>query len=472
MSKRLVKTIAYITLLAFCIMLPVSVLGANSYEECTVKLLQAGDYDINYNYDYSQYIKDPFDSINKNYRLKTIENEYEQIIYDNLICGSNEIGFSLDDDLTRDLVMILYSDVINDHPELFYVSHNYGITSNLGRITTIHPHYIMSPTEIARAKEEFDIGAQKALSVVEDSMDELQKALVLHDYVCTNAVYSESGDMSHSAYGFFKNGKVVCAGYALAYSYLLKAVGIECELVTSLLIGHGWNAVKIGGHWYNVDCTWDDNGILPFAQLPDNFVSHRYFLKSDFIFDLNHIGRNTFDECDTNDTRFDNGAFWDDVNTTIYIKDNKYYYLDPDYTLGKVYLKERVRGGLERNLSNQRFDCDGKITLGLPILYSQLVCLDNKFYVSCKDAIYSVDPNSGKTCKITSFNDNPVGMGVDDNYNLIYFLMQDQDKCIFIDKKTSLKNNISTSDALNNNYADVNNDGYINARDYLMINNK
>lgn len=85
-------------------------------------------------------------------------------------------------------------------------------------------------------------------------------AKVIHDYVCEEAEYTDGVPYAHSAGGFFMHdGKVVCEGYAKAYKILCQAFGIKCILVVGDANGaHMWNYVCVGGNWYLVDATWDD----------------------------------------------------------------------------------------------------------------------------------------------------------------------------------------------------------------------
>jgi hypothetical protein len=64
------------------------------------------------------------------------------------------------------------------------------------------------------------------------------------------------------------NDKTVCEGYARFYNILLHEAGIETCYVSSS--DHAWNIIKLGGHYFHSDTTWDDQ-----------FSSHEWFLRSD-----------------------------------------------------------------------------------------------------------------------------------------------------------------------------------------------
>ena len=71
-------------------------------------------------------------------------------------------------------------------------------------------------------------------------MSDLEKAIVLHDYLAVNCEYDYENylankipDASYTAYGVLVNRTAVCQGYALAYKYLLNQTGIDCYMVSS-----------------------------------------------------------------------------------------------------------------------------------------------------------------------------------------------------------------------------------------------
>lgn len=109
------------------------------------------------------------------------------------------------------------------------------------------------------------------------------KLRALHDLLVKSCVYdvqtSEQEDAADgagapfTAYGALVDGKAVCAGYARAYVLLCRAVGLDAIYVASNEMNHGWNAVRLDGQTYFIDCTFDD-------PVPDQgeYVTDEYFL--------------------------------------------------------------------------------------------------------------------------------------------------------------------------------------------------
>lgn len=444
-----------------------------------VELLQEGDFDI-----YDDELR--YDS-SSHYGLFNSQTG-EEYIYEQLLNCSEKFNV-YDFRITQSEFVDLYANVINDNPDLFYVSSSvsYSYTTT-NYIYEINPRYSMTSDEIADAKIIFNNGVDKALSVVDNSMNDVQKALVMHDYICDIATYpvlntaADDKDIYHSAYGLFFDGNVVCAGYALAYSYLMNELGIECKYVTSDPMKHAWNAVKINGKWYNVDITWDDMSLYNNSMNIRGGMFHSCFLKSNASFaggnGYYHYGGTTYGNLAMDDTTYDN-YFWDDVCTNINVVNGDYYYFDYDGSSFRGYLTKRDLSGNETKIGSSISCINNKITgtsydeEGNAYTYSmidpfvRIVYLDNRFYITSVRQIISVDLNGNRN-NITSNNNYCFGLGINNN-ELVYQTYSDWNS-ILMDKNEYFNNFMSTPLGNSyNNYPDINNDGTINAKDYSMI---
>ncbi len=106
------------------------------------------------------------------------------------------------------------------------------------------------------------------------------RALWLHDWVLNHVTYDYSY-MYVGSEAVLTRGTGICEGYARAYQLLLTKAGIANGLIEDRPDGHIWNAVNIDGAWYQVDCTWDDNG-------GDALATHKYFCVTDAIMTYSH----------------------------------------------------------------------------------------------------------------------------------------------------------------------------------------
>ena len=471
--------------LVICVMLitPFYTYAAVRYGEDEAVLLQEGEFDI------PEYAESKQFSSNRN-------SSAEEYVYTQLLSyATNPSGAQFSINISSynihySDIVAFYSNVINDHPDLFFVSSSieYNYYPGSGNIANIFPEFSMSSNEVVSAWEAFSSCTQKALSCVDSSMNDLQKAVVLHDYVCSHAHYpnvdlnTEDKGIFHSAYGFCYDGEIVCAGYTLIYSYLLNSCGVPCEYVASDSMGHAWNKVKIDGSWYNVDCTWDDHdGNSPISV--QGSVTHFHMLKSDSKFSTEecsyHYDSYTYDDCPANSTLYDT-AFWDDVTSCIYVVNGDFYYLDSNFSNAMSSLTRRTLSGEEtviysRSASVQLgfstivYDSNNvEHTVSRSDLLARITYLDNRFYISFGRSLKSVFPD-GSSYDILRLSSYPTGLAVRDN-NLIYQFYNSQGTVNEIDKLQYYNDYFTTVKGTNyNNYPDINNDGVINAKDYAMI---
>ena len=128
--------------------------------------------------------------------------------------------------------------------------------------------------------------AVKKCSKETDGSD-YEKALWLHDWLLQQLDYDHSLKWS-SAESALTRRLGTCQAYESAYSKLLTAVGITNAETRDTYDGHTWNAMKLDGKWYQVDCTWDDT--------KDNYYNfdptHLYFGLTDELMALAHDGHN------------------------------------------------------------------------------------------------------------------------------------------------------------------------------------
>ncbi len=160
----------------------------------------------------------------------------------------------------------IFSALLYDNPDLFFVGRKCTLSSS-GLKTFCSVEYIMSPEEYTSQKEELTEIAEKVIAGLTSPDDAWQTELEIHDYIIENCRYelSEPKLVCSSSYGALVNGYAACEGYSKAAKLLLDMAGIECAVVSGVSENfngnegaHMWNAVKIDGEFYYLDCTWDD----------------------------------------------------------------------------------------------------------------------------------------------------------------------------------------------------------------------
>ena len=242
------------------------------------------------------------------------------------------------------LLKQVYSRVVNDHPELFYVVNGYRYSaSGYGDsffLTTVTPQY---DRELMDEREDFDQRVETIVAMT-DGMDALEKALFFHDWLATENHYApdsvrvpECNDKGeflglkypnycHSAYGALMKGEAVCQGYALAYKLLLDEAEVECTAVTSDQLNHMWNAVSFDGNrWYYVDVTWDD----PTEDKLERCTHNNFLVSETGIRATGHDSTDwTFDPENDGDTQYESGwAFNGGADTPFHRWNGVWYHV-------------------------------------------------------------------------------------------------------------------------------------------------
>lgn len=118
-----------------------------------------------------------------------------------------------------------------------------------------------------------------ASSIIKPSMNDHEKVKAVHDYIILNTAYDESLNQAvNNPYHLLTKGTSLCGGYSRTAALLLKEAGIPARVIsgTSRGVGHAWNLVKVDGHWFHLDVTWDD----PIPDVPGR-IYYDYFLLPD-----------------------------------------------------------------------------------------------------------------------------------------------------------------------------------------------
>ena len=110
-----------------------------------------------------------------------------------------------------------------------------------------------------------------------EDLDDYEKIKGVHDYlVLLNRYFPTEG----GAYSALFKGRSSCSGYAFSFYAIMRELGVPVTLETGS--SHAWNRVQLNGKWYNIDVTWDDNGV--------DEISYNYFLKCDADWYGHHHG--------------------------------------------------------------------------------------------------------------------------------------------------------------------------------------
>lgn len=313
----------------------------------------------------------------------------------------------------RQLLRTIYTQVINDHPELFYYHSTYGFNSSNKVITKVNPVIIEEITDLDQAKSKFETAVQRALAQVNDQMTDVEKLLVLHDYLVLNCKYNfgvHSGQgaptqLVYRSYGALVNGDAVCNGYALAYKVLLNRLGIPNMSEGSSAMNHAWNLLQLHGEWYHMDVTWDD-------LRAEGGCRHGNFLLSDAKFqETGHHDWGFLYTCDS--TKYETGWIFNNSRSTVYRYNNQYYCVHP----GGVYTSDDLHS---EGTNVVRMNQNVHININHGIAWHE----DFMYYVFWDSAnrlhtLAAIQLDSGKHVQIGQFErteDHGIGLRYEDGY--------------------------------------------------------
>ncbi len=211
-------------------------------------------------------------------------------------------------DLSAEELDNVYSALLSDNPDLFFVGRRCSVTAELWNdfFTT---DYIIEKEEYDKYKKELDETCREIIAGLSDVSDPWQTELEIHNFIIDNTSYKLESQQHiySSSYGCLVNGKAGCEGYSKAAKLLLDSVGIKSYVITGKakdsekkLSNHMWNIVNIEDSWYHLDCTWDD----PVSSDGKHYRMYSYFNVSDKEISRDHSDYVTKNDCSSSDGNY------------------------------------------------------------------------------------------------------------------------------------------------------------------------
>lgn len=228
-------------------------------------------------------------------------NDKEKVYYKEILSilqkRAEKTKISVNDKNTIDKI---YSYVLNDHPEIFYVS---GYKLQQGTDTYLSGTYLYSKEEIDSRQKKIDEYVSKCFAQMPSNADSYGKVKYVYEYIIKNTEYQPQQYEDQNICSVFIGGKSVCTGYSKATQYLLNCLGINTIFVTGFADtgvstqissgndgeNHAWNEVCIDGNWYCVDTTWgggfSKNNL---SQNGEKLINYDYLLCTTDEFNISH----------------------------------------------------------------------------------------------------------------------------------------------------------------------------------------
>ena len=145
----------------------------------------------------------------------------------------------------------------------------------------------------------------KELGLKDPEKKRYDKVKAIYDYLCENVTYDNANlndadyKLKYTAYAALMNKTAVCQGYALLFYRLALESGIDARLIAGTGYtgsgggAHGWNIVRLGGKYYDLDATWDTSYY--------GHGKYAYFLKCESEFGQDHSRSEDYTTGDFND---------------------------------------------------------------------------------------------------------------------------------------------------------------------------
>ena len=187
--------------------------------------------------------------------------------------------------LTRDELNEMYSALLYDNPELFFLTGE-SVMRQVKKRAYLYPEYRMDAADYDAMSGKCGKIAAQILDDARKSESDFDRERVIHDRLISLCSYSDDEtDLYRSTiYGALCGAEASCEGYAKTAKYLLDALGIPCFVIIgnstppgSRTQSHMWNAVQLNGAWYHLDLTWDD----PVLEKGGDLIRYSYFNVTD-----------------------------------------------------------------------------------------------------------------------------------------------------------------------------------------------
>ena len=259
---------------------PVSSSASGAAATLNGTVITAGNYTIDYTtrYAYQQ--------------LSDIEKQFYGDIVGAVINFNSGVGYRAG--LTAEQALRVYITVLNNEPELFWMSGSGVMTMSSSMIFSFKEQNIDT---INAMQKEIDTAAA-AIVKKASKKSTVNKLKTIFDYIVDVNDFSLSSEgYNISIYNGLqgtKKGQLQCAGYAKTVQYLCDMLGVESTVVigtTSEGESHAWNVVSVDGKYYNFDTTWGD----PINSWDSKYKQYEFFLVPDkWIHNITHFNINNF----------------------------------------------------------------------------------------------------------------------------------------------------------------------------------
>lgn len=300
--------------------------------------------------------------------------------------------------MTTEEAFACYRSMFHQYPELFFLDGWMGASHYIGSDVAVAMVFRTAYhiDDIPQMLEEFEAAAAPIIEGGLELQTPAEKALYVHNYIILNTKYNEDvingqaySEVVFTAYGVLVNRDAVCQGYAYAFNYIMKRLGVISEYVISDEMNHGWNIVNIGDYWYHLDATWDD----PVYDLVGKIYYNNFLRSEAGIIEVEHSGMLDYNTVNGTSTVYDlSDTTYDDLflhNSNTYrgnsaYYDGKWYFAVMNYD-NQVYIASTDNIFVTESELEYTLVKECAYALDYPGFY----IYDDKFYYTKATGIYS-----------------------------------------------------------------------------------
>ncbi len=348
------------------------------------------------------------------YRLEESWLSSETDALENVLCsGWEEWSSSIDVSayrLSTSEFATLYWNVLNLHPEMFFVDGRISYTTQGGYVAYVYPYYVEEYT--TAHVDAFNRKVDEIMAGVDGSWPDIEKILYLHDYMVTHIEYDETYS-KYDAYNALIEGSCVCQGYSLAYICLLNQIDVNVDYIVSRDLNHAWNLIELGGEYFYTDVTWDD----PLGTSEDYCRHTNFMVDQQGLVDAGHdstdwnaakLNSDVYDTLTTSSKYMD--AFWRSMHTAVPLVGTKAGYLSDAYA-GKICIYDF---NTESTSSYDRYTGQWMVWDYEGYWYTSDYCAmtsaGNAFYYTTPKDIYRMDLD-GTSTKVYTLSAEEAALG-------------------------------------------------------------
>ena len=195
--------------------------------------------------------------------------ERKQSLYDVIEEGMRAMSFGVipGNGFSDDEVSEVFSYVLYDNPDIFWVDYQFKASHNLWGVSFIYLSYLFTDAdEVGELYWRHDAIAEEfAAECAVEGLGAEEVADKAVEQICRCSEYSETAELVQNIDSVFDRGETVCAGYSKAYDFLLNRAGIPSIYIVGSTSEedagqtyHAWNAYILDGEIVYGDLTWAD----------------------------------------------------------------------------------------------------------------------------------------------------------------------------------------------------------------------